>query len=110
MFLSFILSVSSEIPITVERLPTTGTLGVVQVDFRTLREAQTFTHLPTAVSRASDDDFVPSNASVVFAPGETRREFNVTILDDATPEVDEALFVVLTGTTLLEPAQPRTGA
>ena len=98
-----------EIPITVERQPNSGTFGKVRVDYRTLTAVQTFNHLPAGVGRASDTDFVFTNNSVTFEPGVTSQLFNVTIMDDSTPEVDESVFVILTGTTLLGTAQLREG-
>ena len=99
----------AEIPITVERQPSSGTFGTIQVDYRTLTAVQTFNHLPAGVGRASYTDFVLTNNSVIFEPGVTSQRFNITIIDDSTPEVDESVFVILTGTTLLETAQLRDG-
>ena len=98
-----------EIPITVERQPNSGTFGTVRVDYKTLTAVQTFNHLPAGVGRASDTDFVFTNNSVIFEPGVTSQRFNVTVMDDSTPEVDESVFVILTGTTLLGTAQLREG-
>ncbi len=96
-----------EIPITVERLPNSGTFGLVQVDFITLTSVQTYNHLPAGVARAADTDFVFTNNSVVFSPGITSVQFNITITDDEIPEVDESVFVILSGVYLLEQAQNR---
>ncbi len=96
-----------EVPITVERLPNSGTFGLVQVDFITLTSVQTYNHLPAGVARAADTDYVFTNNSIVFAPGITSVQFNITVRDDEIPEVDESVFVILSGVSLLEQAQNR---
>ncbi len=99
----------SEIPVVVERQPNSGTFGTVEVAYRTLTNVQTLDHLPAAVSRASDTDFVQVNGSVLFHPGILSQQFNITITDDSLPEIDESVFVVLTSANLVEKAQDRQG-
>jgi len=41
-------------------------------------------------------DFIPTNAVVTFAPGETSRQFQIRVLDDALIEGNESIFLILT--------------
>ncbi|MBN1888582.1 MAG: DUF11 domain-containing protein [Thermoflexales bacterium] len=49
------------------------------------------------VSAALGEDYAPLGWEVIFAPGETSRSFELTIVDDGLVEGDEALILLLYG-------------
>lgn len=61
-----------------------GTRGTVRVAYRT-----------TDDSAVADADYLASNGTLVFAPGETSQTFTVTVVDDLAQEATESLNLLL---------------
>ena len=99
----------TEITVIVERTLASGLQGTVRVSYSTLTPLQAYPHLPGGTARGSDTDYVISSGHVDFSPNVTSQRFNVTVLDDDVPEIEETFFVLLTSVELLEGAQDRTG-
>ena len=53
----------------------------------------------TIQNEVSNNDFIPVNQTVIFAPGELRKSIKVQIINDDIPETDETFQVVLKSTT-----------
>ena len=98
----------TEVPVTIQRMPHTGSFGTVRVDFSTLHPWESYPYLPGG-SRAGPADYSNSSGSVVMGPGITEATFNVTVRDDIEPEVDETFFVRLIGAFLIQGEQARIG-
>ena len=94
---------------TIERHKGSGSDGRVRVDYRTLAPYETYAYLPGGTAQATANDFEAISSSVIFEPGEMKRVVNISILDDAEPELDEAVYVIIFGVTLLEGAQSDPG-
>ena len=72
--------------ITVERVG--GSAGTVTVDFAAFDGSAT---VPL--------DYLPVNGTLTFAEGETVKTFTVPIVNDALPEGDETVLLILSGAT-----------
>ena len=55
--------------------------------------------LPSNIA-TTGTDYLPTSGALEFAPGETTKSFNVTIIEDATPELSEYVFVAITSVEL----------
>jgi len=97
--------VFTDVTITVER--EMGSFGGVEVFYRTLSPLEVYPFLPGGVARASEEDYQTEDGSVFLGPGVTEATFNISIVDDTVPEIDETVFVLLTGLNLIQPAQTR---
>ena len=94
--------------ITVER-SLGGIFGAIEVFYRTLNPGELYPFLPGGISRAGETDFITTNGSVLLEPGQTVTHFNVSIVNDVLPEIDESLFVILTNVELYSSAQSTYG-
>jgi G-protein coupled receptor 98 len=89
-----------------------GVTGRVEVSYRTLSSSNLPADLraqhQTNSSIASDlADFTPiSNGAVTFEEGETVKTFNVTIVNDNFPEIEESLYLQLTNARLISSPVP----
>ena len=92
-----------------ERSQDSGQYGKVRITYTTLTESESYPFLPKGVNRAGISDFVPTSGTLVFEPNERFKAFNVTISDDAVPEMDETVFVRLIRAELLQGAQANQG-
>ncbi len=52
---------------------------------------------------------MPAFGDLIFAEEETSRSFNITVLQDDLPELDEFIFVSLTGAQLVDQGQSPPG-
>jgi hypothetical protein len=73
--------------ITVTLVRSNGSEGVLAVQCYTVNGS------------ATEDDYMPVNTAVAFAPGETSKTFEVPILDDLEGEPNETILLVLTNVT-----------
>ena len=48
---------------------------------------------PLGAARAADNDYIPTSATLTFAPGETRKNIVVKIVGDTTYEFDEGFII-----------------
>lgn len=87
-----------------------GSYGIVEVNFTTLTPAQMYPYMPSTIPRANLSDYQMTSGSVIFNIGQEVATFDLQILDDTEPEEDEAVFIMLTGTRLVDPAQIRPGS
>ena len=55
--------------------------------------------LPSNIA-TTGTDYLPTSGALEFAPGETTKSFNVTIIEDAIPELNEYVFVAITSVEL----------
>ena len=55
--------------------------------------------LPSNIATTGTDYLLTSGA-LEFAPGETTKSFNLTIIEDAIPELSEYVFVAITSVEL----------
>ena len=98
-----------EIVITVERTPTSGSFGTIQVGYATLSPTETYPYVPSDIDRAGLSEFIASTGFLIFSPGQTLEQFNVTIKSSALPELDRAVFVRLNSIVLIHGQQTRPG-
>ncbi|XP_051923302.1 adhesion G-protein coupled receptor V1 [Hippocampus zosterae] len=94
--------------VTLSILRQKGSLGMVRVTFRTLKEADPAPYRTPGVGRATEvQDFVPLLDSVVFLANQSKANITVRVLDDDDPERDESVFVQLISVQLVEGGQER---
>ena len=86
-----------------------GVYGAIEVFYRTLNPNELYPFLPGGIERADQQDYFATNGSVLLHPGESNVQFNITIIDDSEPEIDESMFVILEATELYSPAQSNFG-
>ena len=55
--------------------------------------------LPSNIA-TTGTDYLPTSGALEFAPGETTKSFNLTIMEDAIPELREYVFVAITSVEL----------
>ena len=99
-FTIFYLMTETTVQVTIERKLNSGTLGEVEVFYRTLNPVELYPHLPGGYLRADWLDYYNQSGFVLFGVGQMSAVFSVTIQDDAIPEIEETLFVILTGAEL----------
>ncbi|KAM9822621.1 adhesion G-protein coupled receptor V1 isoform 2-T2 [Syngnathus typhle] len=94
--------------VTLSILRQKGSMGQVQVTFRTLQEAEPAPYRTPGVGRATEGrDFVPLVDSVVFLANQSEANVTVRVLDDEDPERDESIFVQLMDVRLVQGGQER---
>lgn len=93
----------------VERIPQSGLFGIVEVFYRTIEAHELYAYLPGGTVRADANDFVNVSDSIIMEQGVIFNSFNISIRDEDMPEIDESVFVILTGVKLLNASQDRPG-
>lgn len=83
--------------------------GVVDVNYTTMAPTESYQYIPSTLPRADNSDYLMTSGTVRFVTDQEESEFNLQILDDLEPEENEAVYVRLTGVTLIEMAQIRPG-
>ena len=82
-----------------------GNTGNTPVSFvLTLSSAWTKPVVVTYATRdgtatAADPDYVPANGTVTFAPGETQKTVDVSVVGDTKPEIDERYYLDISSAT-----------
>ncbi len=103
------LSLALDVTIAIERDPSGGDFGVVRVDYVTLAPWEAYPYLPGGTPRADFRDFLNASGSVIFDDGQMSVTFDISIRQDTEPEVDEVVFVMLTGAYLIQGGQTLQG-
>ncbi|KAL4228132.1 hypothetical protein ACF0H5_013567 [Mactra antiquata] len=101
----FVDETSSVVTVNVQRLG--GRFGVVDVNYTTLSPTETYPYIPSTLPRADTSDYVLTSGVVRFQSDQEQATFDLQILDDLEPEENEAVYVRLTGVTLIDVAQIR---
>ena len=102
----FIFLCFQVVTLTIERTSTSGQYGAaISVRYTTLSPSEFYSFLPSSgdplSNRADYTDFNQTSGFVTFGRDVRQMTLNVTLLRDDVAEIEESVFVVLTGVELV---------